>query len=358
MKKLVINGLTLSTQSSLTGVQRVCREIILRLDELLEHEPDLQIEYAYMSGAENALIRLEELKRITPVAIKSKNLRLAKLFTLPKYIKKQKALGVCIGTEMLMSKNHVSCIHDIRPAIYKHYDSTAFRWHYRVILWIEKHFARKYVTVSDYQKDAIIKQFRLKSANSIETIYNGWEHLNDVTPDESVLGKNEILKKGEFFYALGSLAPHKNFEWIIEVAKRNPDKIFAIAGGKNLKNWGDNIETDALSNLIFLGYVSDAENKALMQACRAFLHPSKYEGFGIPPLEALACGAPIIISNATCLPEVYEDCAHYFDPDDYEVDLDKLLSEPVGDPTKILQKCSWERAAAQWMDLLKCEASK
>ena len=83
------------------------------------------------------------------------------------------------------------------------------------------------------------------------------------------------------------------------------------------------------------------------------MQPSKYEGFGIPPLEALACGAPIILSNATCLPEIYEDCARYFHPDDYEADIEALLKQPVAPPEKILKKCSWQKAAKQWLELIR-----
>lgn len=66
-----------------------------------------------------------------------------------------------------------------------------------------------------------------------------------------------------------------------------------------------------------------------MKHCRLFLHPAVFEGFGIPPLEALALGAPIALAKASCLPELYGDTARYFDPYDYEVDLDALAARPV-----------------------------
>ena len=123
-----------------------------------------------------------------------------------------------------------------------------------------------------------------------------------------------------------------------EVARRNPDKHFVIAG----KTVNPKDIPESLKTMIFLGSVTDGESKALMTYCRAFLHPSKFEGFGIPPLEALSCGTPIAISNASCLPEVYGDCAHYFDPDDYDVDLDALLAERVAPPEQVLGKYTWE----------------
>lgn len=78
--------------------------------------------------------------------------------------------------------------------------------------------------------------------------------------------------------------------------------------------------------------MTDGQNKALMQNCKGFLHPAVFEGFGIPPLEALSLGAPIALARASCLPELYGDTARYFDPYDYDVDLDALFAKPAAPP--------------------------
>ena len=70
-----------------------------------------------------------------------------------------------------------------------------------------------------------------------------------------------------------------------------------------------------------------------------------FEGFGIPPLEALSLGAPIALARASCLPELYGDTARYFDPYDYDVDLDALFAKPAAPPDKVLAKYSWEKSA-------------
>ena len=157
------------------------------------------------------------------------------------------------------------------------------------------------------------------------------------------------VKKGEYFYALGSLAKHKNFKWIREVARRSPDKTFVVAGGKDLRAFGDDAEAKDTHNVFYPGYVSDAENAALMKHCKLFLHPAVFEGFGIPPLEALALGAPVALANATCLPELYGDTARYFDPYDYDVDLDALAAQPVAAPDEVLKKYSWDKTAEFWL---------
>ena len=86
---------------------------------------------------------------------------------------------------------------------------------------------------------------------------------------------------------------------------------------------------------------------------KGFLHPAVFEGFGIPPLEALSLGAPIALARASCLPELYGDTARYFDPYDYDVDLDALFAKPVAPPDKVLAKYSWEKTARFWLDEIK-----
>ena len=230
------------------------------------------------------------------------------------------------------------------------------RGFFRFKFWVHclsiKAFARRIYTVSGDQRRLISERLGIP-LDRIGLTYNGWEHLQPVEADESVFKKLPGVKKGEYYYALGSLAGHKNYRWIREVAARNPDKVFVVAGGKDLAAFGDDAEAVSGGNLHYPGYVSDRENKALMQHCKAFLHPAVFEGFGIPPLEALSLGAPVAVSNASCLPELYGDTVRYFDPMDYDVDLDALMAQPVAPPDKVLQKYSWPVTAAAWLPELR-----
>lgn len=356
MKTIIINGLALCWAKSVTGVQRSCRELIYRLDALLENEEELIVKYVYVPDERNIIIVPNELKHIIPIPLNRTDKFLGMTRQLTKLLKSEDAILCNLSLEKTFTKRQISFVYDLRPVDAK-FDTVKFKLKYRVYLTIQKFLCEYFLTDSDYQKE-LIKKYLKKNENQITTIYMGWEHIEKIEEDMSIFDKWPQLKQGQYYYSLGSLAPHKNFQWIMEVAKRNPDKIFAIAGGKDLSVWKDNVEFNDLRNVLFLGYVSDEESKALMKYCKAFLHPSKYEGFGIPPLEALACGAQIIISNATCLPEIYEDCAHYFDPDDYEVNLEKLLQEPVGNPQKILDKCSWDKSTKILFELLKKVASE
>ncbi|MBQ2549528.1 MAG: glycosyltransferase [Treponema sp.] len=110
---------------------------------------------------------------------------------------------------------------------------------------------------------------------------------------------------------------------------------------------------NSLKNVIMTGYLNDGEVKSLLSRCKAFVLPSYFEGFGLPPLEALSCGAKIIISNRTSLPEIYKNCAYYIDPDNPDVNLEKLLDQPVEDPSALLERFTLENTAKRLYEIVK-----
>jgi len=210
--------------------------------------------------------------------------------------------------------------------------------------------AEKIVTISNYSKNKLEEILHIPSSK-IFLIYPAWQHFKKLKADDTIIERLGLMNK-EFFFSLSSLSPQKNFVWVKEVAIRNPQKLFVVTGkAEGFTSFGiDQMETE---NIKFTGYLSDREIKSLMQHCNAFIHPAIYEGFGIPPLEALSCGARLIISTSTCLPEIYEKSAHYIDPYNYEVDLEKLLSEPIESASKVLEKFSWEKEGGKMYDILK-----
>ena len=318
-------------------------ELELALDKLIEGT-GLDVRIAYRDDGRP--IHLPELKNIRLVPLKAVKY-FYNLAVLPAYLRRTHAFYVGLASDMLLTKRSVVVLHDIRPLVMDT-DKGFFRFKFWVHCLSTKWFAQRVFTVSDNQRHLISEKLGIP-LDKIGITYNGWEHMKGVTPDESIFDKMPGVVKGEYYYALGSLAKHKNFKWIREVARRNPDKTFVVAGGKDLRAFGDDTEAKDTHNVFYPGYVSDAENAALMKHCKLFLHPAVFEGFGIPPLEALALGAPIALANATCLPELYGDTARYFDPYDYDTDLDKLTAQPVAAPDEVLQRYSWDRTANFWL---------
>ena len=152
--------------------------------------------------------------------------------------------------------------------------------------------------------------------------------------------------------AASGITPQKNFQWIVRNAQYNVDEQYVIVGAKDRSTVND---VQNLKNVFYTGRVSDAELKALMANCKAFIHPAIYEGFGLTPMEAMGAGCKqVIVAKASCLPEIYGDSVHYIDPEDANVKIDELLDEPLRVSTdNLLEKYSWKNSANQLLDLLK-----
>ena len=128
-----------------------------------------------------------------------------------------------------------------------------------------------------------------------------------------------------FLLAVGTLEPRKNLAILIaafnEVARSEPDLQLVIAGGNG---WLTGPLFEAIEKspyrprILLTDYLHDEELQALYSTCRAFVYPSIYEGFGLPPLEAMACGAPVIASRIPALREILGEAAHFFDPQNKE----------------------------------------
>ena len=112
------------------------------------------------------------------------------------------------------------------------------------------------------------------------------------------------------------------------------------------------IDFSQYKNVIYTGFLKDEDAKALMKYCKAFIFPSFYEGFGIPPLEAMSTGAPVIVSTAGSLVEIFGKSAHYINPENADVDIEELMQEPVEAFEGILEKYSWKLSAEKFYELL------
>lgn len=340
MKTICINCRPLIDR--LTGIERCIYEYIKRFNYLAPSY-DLAIELLYPEGM--TINIPEDISNLTLVPIKRKGNNMNN-FALRKYVKSKKALYVSMHGGACVCFPAIICINDLRPLIFKQYDPFMTRLKYRVNFTLAKMAGAKIVTISQTAKNEISNVLKI-SKDEIDVIYPGWQHIEDIEPDETIWSRLNGINKGEYFYSLSSRAPHKNFRWVEEVALRNPDYQFIIGG----KKWKEGTEQKSLKNVHYLGYVTDSENIELMRHCKAFIHPSKYEGFGMTPLEAYACGAEICVSNSSCLPEIFADCAHYFDPENYDTDIEKTLEDVCMKSTDLLSKYSWDRSAVQWMEL-------
>lgn len=227
------------------------------------------------------------------------------------------------------------------------------------------------VTDSEFSKSEIIKYFP-KCESKIRVVPCGvdLERFHPCTEPERIPEvKKSLGIEGDYFLYLGTIEPRKNLERLVTAyavfAKKvgeNAPKL-VLAGGKG---WLDNgiysrvEKLDMKDSIIFTKYVPSEDMNPLMCGAVAFVFPSIYEGFGMPPLEAMACGVPVLTSAEASLPEVTGDCAVICDAYDiksiarglYRLYSDReLRSELSRRGLERAQSFTWERSAKMLMDV-------
>lgn len=200
------------------------------------------------------------------------------------------------------------------------------------------HYADHIITVSEFSKQEIIRYLHVKPER-ITVVPNAVDH----TRYHPFYSKEQIRDaaraygiRGNYFLYLGTIEPRKNLETLIGAyaklcMKKEEVPKLVIAGGRGWMCGSiyQKAEQARLGNrILFTGYIAQEHSPLLMCGAQAFVFPSAYEGFGMPPLEAMACGTPVIVSNTAALPEVVGDAGILTDPESEEalcLAMEKIL---------------------------------
>jgi glycosyltransferase involved in cell wall biosynthesis len=355
MRSVEINGRFLT--QSVTGVQRFATEMVRALDRQLALSADLRSRYTFRLITPRHITGTLELEHIRRVSAGRMQGHAWEQLELPLHVGRR--VLVSLGnTAPLVSRNVVT-IHDAAVFAVPGAFSRAFRTWYRVLIPTQGRTALRIVTISKFSKEELSRRAGI-ALEKMAVVAPGCEHIVHTAADARVFERLPV-HRGSYVLAVGSQAPHKNIALLLEALRRvgeapplvlagrvNP-RVFGSTAGA----WGNGVHAT--------GYVTDAELRALYENACCFVFPSLYEGFGMPPLEAMTCGCPVIVARAAALPEVCGDAALYCDPHNADdlVRQIRLLIESPGRRDELRERgiararrSTWDRAASGLLAIL------
>jgi glycosyltransferase involved in cell wall biosynthesis len=321
-------------------------------------------------------------KRIKKVLANVRWYTLAEQFIMPRLIKQANVdlmHYLHFNVPVFSLKRFVVTIHDLilikyptprastlSPMIYKIKNLL-----YRIIIWLAVHRAEKIIAVSKFTKQDIVKHFKI-NPKKIVMIYEGVANLAKGRDSLFAAKQNDkevILEyniASPFLLYIGNAYPHKNLERLILVFQKIKedntkfaDLKLVLVGKEDYfyKRLKQGTKDDAV---VFAGYVPDSKLEAMFNQAICYIFPSLYEGFGLPPLEAMAKGCPVAAADRSCLPEVLGEAAIYFNPEN-EADMQAKIENLINNQTlrvqlieegyKQIKKYDWWESARQTVQI-------
>jgi glycosyltransferase involved in cell wall biosynthesis len=266
----------------------------------------------------------------------------------------------CMPQQPVLYKGtHVTTVHDLTLLNTYNSDKNWLVFHAKQLVgrYVFKKIAKTsshIITPTQYVKDDYIR-----FANIPETKVTVTYEAADIFVDKIERYKNPFKR---FLLYVGQQSDYKNIQKLGDAHQKlldkYPDLGLILVGKKtpsHLKN-ETYFKSKDYKNILFTGFIEDPQRDWLFANCAVYTFPSLMEGFGLPALEAMGYGAPVASSNATCLPEVYGDAAHYFDPHNTDdiaraiddiLESEKLRKDLIKKGAKQIKKYSWHKMAEQ-----------
>lgn len=322
----------------ITGVQRFSIELCKELNKI-------RSDLVFLVPSLDLILDKSLLDIFNIVEVKGGSGHFWEQFVLPKFLKKEGnplLVNLC-STAPILYTNQIVTHHDVTYIRYPQSFSWKFRFFYKTIVPIILKASKRIITVSNFSKIDISNVYDINS-EKFEVIYNA------VSKDFIY---DSVKKRKPYFLAVSSPSYHKNFHRLIEAFLESKSEFELYIIGGQVSSF-KKLDYKNNSRIKFIGKVSDSDLIKYYQEASFFIFPSLYEGFGIPPLEAQACGCPVIASNAASIPEVLGSSALFFNPSDKseiknlieKVSIDTDLQQNLRELGLLnLKRFSWEISA-------------
>lgn len=351
-----VNGRFLS--QPITGVQRYAYELLTAIDVLLATgkldavpmtvliPPDVT---TFPSWSK---IRLQRVGKFTGQAWEQLDLAFHARATL---------LFTPCGGAPLAHRRNVMTIHDAGPFRTPRSYTFMYRNYYKALQTVLARSASRLITVSEFSRQELSGCLGVSDKKISVTPLSG-EHILRCDREPAVLSRHN-LQRSRYVLGVASRNPNKNLRGLIEAAKYldNTGLQLAIAGGSNSTIF--ETSPSAVHSVRDLGVVSDSALRTLYENAACFVFPSFYEGFGLPPLEALSLGCPVIASRAASLPEILGSAVTYCNPhspEDIARQISRVAAGHHPSREEAVQHASaftWESCARKTWSILRRELS-
>jgi glycosyltransferase involved in cell wall biosynthesis len=350
VKKIYINGKFFC--QPVTGTQRYARELLREFDRLLSPENRWNIDVEILVPRCVQPVPLYTNLQVRTVGWMS-GIRWEQM-ELPQHCRGHVLFTLSGGAPVLHTRNVVT-IHDAAVAALPAGYSPAYRVWYRNVCRRMARTAEHIFTVSNFSKSEIVKWYRA-APEKICVTYLGGDHFSNLKADASALTRFGI--SGKYLLAAGVQNPNKNFDRLVQaVCHHSASGIpLVIAGGRDGSVYRRSMRLP--DGVRALGYVTDPELKALYESASGFVFPSLYEGFGLPPLEAMSSGCPAVVSRTGSLSEIFNGAAFFcdpYDPEDIAAAIQKALDSPPSssdDRKAFVRQFTWTKCARETLEAI------
>jgi len=322
-----------SLADNFSGIERYAACIS---EELIRNHMEDEFVLIFKNEIHDIFKKYTERTNIDYVVVPGENKLLFNQIKLPRVLHTIKAdwfLFLAFPIPILSFKNNmVSTIHDICCWDCPETMNGMSKWYFRISHKVAIKKCKAIITISEFSKKRIHEKLNYPN-DKIWLIYCGINH-EDFTVKES---RNEGVRNkynlpGEYILSLSTLEPRKNIQLLIRAYEKllqnnvkTPKLVLAGRKGWKMDEFLATLSQTLRNNLVFTGFIDDEDLPNVYSMAKFFVFPSLYEGFGMPPLEAMACGTRVLSSNASSLPEVLGSVACYFDSENEQSIYDGLM---------------------------------